>query len=410
MLWFCHISEFGGEEENSPFTGATVLPVMLFLSDRLTLWSPSGHQFRIAQKTGESILRPEDLLDLVRSNRIQILGRKKWLMSPSSRERSKWRYAPWDDDFDLPIAEMADEDKNLPPLDRRIVLADEEDGWKWADQEMETFSKKVVTAQTFLAQRKLPAGLLEKADRYAAFASEEDKDKFRAAAKSTEVPLSEWLRIRSVLRDARNHEMAFKMSGSHISVEPSEHVGAIPSILGPRTYQRLGDFSLPSNSQLWEFLQIAASLSCPRDARQLEKLLNRKDRNELKREMAPFITNPDAALALHRSLQLDPPNWLSALNPVSGRTNADMGFKSLGYLGLLFAIMGAQLTPFALIGLLIAMLGCGKDIGEKVNLLRVSDYQGPKFPLVLGYDRRSPKYKELAELRQKLKDQFHLRY
>ncbi len=329
-------------------------------------------------------------------------------MLPSSRERSKWRYAPWDDEFDLPIAEMALADKDLPPLDQRVVLADEEDGWKWADKEMESFTKKAVTAQTFLAQRKLPTGLLEKADRYAAFASEEDKDKVQAAAESMEIPLPEWLRIRSVLRDARNHEMAFRMSGTHISVEPSEHVGAISSILGPREYQRLGDFRLPSNAQLWEFLQIAASLSCPRDARQLEKLLDRKDRNDLKREMAPFITNPDAAMALHRSLQMDPPNWLSVLNPVSGRTNANRGFKSLGYLGLLFAIVRAQLTPFALIELLIAILGCGKDIGEKVNLLRVSDYQGPKFPLVLGYDRRSPKYKELAELRQKLKDQFHL--
>jgi len=407
MFWFCHISEFGGEEEHSSFTGATVLPVLLFMSDRLTLWSPSGQQFRNAQMNDESILRPEDLLDLVRTKRIQILGRKEWLMSPLSREKSKWRYAPWDDKFDLPIAEMALEDKDLPTLDQRVVLADEEDGWKWADKQMATFTEKAVTAQKFLTQRKLPVGLLEKADRYAAFASDEDKDKTRSAARSMEIPISEWLRIRSVLRDARNHEMAFKISGSHISVEPSEHVEAIPSIVGPRANQKV-DYNLPSNAQLWEFLQIAASLSCPRDARQLEKLLERKDRDDLKREMAPFITNPEAALALHSRLQMDPPNWLSVLNPVSGRTNASRGFKSLGYLGLLLAIVGAQVTPAALIGLGIAILGCGKDLGEKVNWLRVSDDQGLKFPLVLGYDRTSATYKERAAMRKKLKDQFHL--
>lgn len=405
VKWFCHISEFGGERGSTPFVAASVLPVMLFLSDRLTLWSPSGLQFRDAQKNGKSILGPEGLLDLVRKKRIQILGREKWLTSPQARESSDWPYAPWDQDFDLPIAEMALDDRNLPLPDRRVVLVEEEDGWKWADKQLQSLTEKVVTTRRLLAKGELPPGFIEKADRYGDSVNGEEKEKFQAVAKSTDIPLSEWLRIRSVLRDARNHEKAFKLADCHLSVEPSDHPEAIPTIMGRRAHQADENFHLPPNDQLWEFLQLAASLSRPRNADDLEKLLERSDRADLVREMTPFMINPYAALELDRRLQENlPPSWSSVLNPFSGRTPVINGFKLFGYLGLLSAFVGMKLNPEAIIGLVISFIGCGRDIGEKVNLLRVSDYTGPKFPVVLGYDHREPKYKELLELRQQVQN------
>jgi hypothetical protein len=63
MRLFCHISEFQGDQPGAPFSGANVLPVVLFISDRLSLWSPSGSQFQEAWRSENSELAPIDLLD-----------------------------------------------------------------------------------------------------------------------------------------------------------------------------------------------------------------------------------------------------------------------------------------------------------------------------------------------------------
>jgi hypothetical protein len=406
MRWFCHISEFGGDAEGTPFAGATVLPTMLFLSDRLTLWAPSATQFREAKKRGESMLGPEDILYLVQKKHIQVIGRKDWLTSPAERERSKWRHALWDDDFDDQIAEIALADEELARPDRRVVFIDKEDGWDWADKQMESFTQAAATARELLAQRRLPPGFLQKATRQGRPVKKEDKERFEAAAKSAHIPLAQWMRIRSVLRDARNHEAGFEFAECNLSVEPSEHVEAVPSIMGPRAHQDDKDYHLPTNAQLWEFLRIAASLSRPRNVHQIEKLKERPDRDELVREMTPYMTNPNAALELKRQLKTDRPGWGSVLNPFSGRTEVQKGVKAVSYIDFanaFFELIHGQINPTSSIGLTCAMFGFGIDIAEKVNLLPVSDDSRDKFPLVLAYNRTAATHKQWEKLYQKVK-------
>ena len=163
--WFCHISEFGGEKADVTFEGAALLPVMLFLSKHLTLFAPSARQFSEAFTKGESLLAPEDLLELVQRHRIQIVGRRAWLTSPASRMNSNWKHAPWMSEFDDPIAEMALADELLPLWDRRVVLADPEDGWAWADKQLAAQSDHAITARALLARKELPPGFIEKAGR-----------------------------------------------------------------------------------------------------------------------------------------------------------------------------------------------------------------------------------------------------
>jgi len=400
--WFCHISEFGGEKADVTFEGAALLPVMLFLSKHLTLFAPSARQFSEAFTKGESLLAPEDLLELVQRHRIQIVGRRAWLTSPASRMNSNWKHAPWMSEFDDPIAEMALADELLPLWDRRVVLADPEDGWAWADKQLAAQSDHAITARALLARKELPPGFIEKAGRYSTLLGKKQKETFTPAAKAAQISLPEWLRVRSVLRDARNHEEAIKLTGSDLPVEPSKHVEAIPAIMGQRSQRGDAKFGLPQNAQLTEFLKIAASLSRPRNAQDLEKLLEREDRDDLIREMTPFMSNPNAALELHRQMKQNPPSWFSVLNPVSGQTRLKRALKLIGFAGLISEIVGIRLAPEAVVGLAISVIEYSKEIAERASWIPTSEYDGPKFPAVLAYDRTVARFSELNELGQRL--------
>lgn len=148
---------------------------------------------------------------------------------------------------------MAHKDKELLRPDRRVILADEEHGWTWAEDELRDHTPSARIAVERLAAKALPPGFLQKAARFSADSlSENDKKKFQTAAREARLPLVEWLRARSVLRDARNHEDGLKLSGCDLPVVPSEHADAIPDITGSRPYQKDASSHLPSDAQ-WSF-------------------------------------------------------------------------------------------------------------------------------------------------------------
>lgn len=122
------------------------------------------------------------------------------------------------------------------------------------------------------------------------------------------------------------------------------------------------------------------------------------------------VTNPYAAQGLQRRIEAEPPSWLSLLNPVYGGTSADSFFKVVGGLGPVCSVFGViastvtrQIPPDSWTGLVFDMIGYGRDVGEKTNILPVRDYAGLKSPIVLAYDRTNPKYKEIVEMGDRLK-------
>ena len=168
------------------------------------------------------------------------------------------------------------------------------------------------------------------------------------------------------------------------------------------------DISLPSSEKLLGFLRLLAGLSRPRSARDIHALLERKDRQELIAEIGPLLANPHAALELHRQLELNPPSWLSVLNPVSGKTISARVFKAAGFGALVTGIATASLAPLSILALLFAIIGYGPELLQKVNAISAPGYEGPRLPLVLAHDRAEPTYKDALELRQTLIDYFHI--
>lgn len=129
MRLFCHISEF---EEN----GWESLPVMLFCSERVTLWSPSASSVNAAYLSGRSIFRAGEILELVREGYIQVMGRRQWLTDPEVRRQSNYPHARWDPTFDTAISDigLAEKKNNILTLHRRVLFVGPEDGYHWADQ------------------------------------------------------------------------------------------------------------------------------------------------------------------------------------------------------------------------------------------------------------------------------------
>jgi len=411
MRLFCHISEFREVSSIPYFTGAAVLPAMLFLSDRLSLWSPSTSQFLDARERGQSKLDAEDLVDFVRERRIQIVGRRWWLTDPSARRLRGWspHGCVWVSPFDDAIAEMAIEDEKLglPETDRRVLIADDEDGWEWADEKIKASTKHVARARERLASQALPGGFLDKARQRAENPSEEDQKQFKIKATGSGLSFSEWIELRTVLRDTRNHEEAVRISHCDSPVEPSKHADAIPFIAGRRTRQPHTSFRLPSDRQLAELVHFAASFSRPRDASELRALLDRKDRADLVAEMEPLMTSPSAALELHKRLETDVPGWLSVINPVSGRSGAGRAFRLIGFAGLITSIVTTTVAWVPLVSLAASIIGYGKEVGENLSVLPAPNYHGPKWPVVLAYDETDPTYAQIRELRERCLEHFH---
>jgi len=117
MRIFCHISEFVDE-------GYSVLPALLCMTEKVTLWSPPPRQMAAAHERGRSLFSHEHLLEWVRDGHVQILGRKEWLTDPASRVDHPFEFAPWHERFDGEVAKWGLEDLDkADQSQKRVVCA-----------------------------------------------------------------------------------------------------------------------------------------------------------------------------------------------------------------------------------------------------------------------------------------------
>jgi hypothetical protein len=185
---FCHISEYGKE-------GYQALHRMLAMSQPLNLWAPSSAYLRSASK-----LSVEDFLKYVQDGFIRVLGREEWLLDPVFRDHHPWEGARWDRQVDGSLKRICLEDQHKPQVERRVVVAPPEQGWKWAKSYLKENPDqvkrwhRVVFGKT--PHARIPAGTLETARR-------QGEDSFRVA--------------QAVFRDAYNHGQALSLSQARVS-------------------------------------------------------------------------------------------------------------------------------------------------------------------------------------------------
>jgi hypothetical protein len=385
MKLFCHISEFEA-------AGWENLPVMLFCSDRVTLWSPSASSINAAYAVGRSVIRSEELLELVRAGYVQVIGRRPWLTDPATRAQSNYEYKKWESTFDTHIADLGinEEKERTLESERKVRFIGPEDGYQWADMVLDSAQKKDQVRVQIIAhrleKRQLPPGSLEKADRES----------------------SERAKIRVALRDARNHAMAHAQSAADLPIEPSVGAEVIAEVCSEVLVPSQKVYGMPTEQRLWEIFEVLRSISAPRTYSDFVRLLERADRREAIRDLGA-LSRDDTPVAQLLSSQIvagaKEPTWLQSLVPQTRSS----GFCTV--VGLFVGIAGFTFISnpeVSLItgglGTVVSLIGELSGPAEKLSWLRSSQYAGPRYPFVLAYGHETPTYQEIRELHQRLNE------
>ncbi|MEU5250788.1 hypothetical protein [Streptomyces longwoodensis] len=187
---FCHISELGAP-------GYGELHRMLAASKPLTLWAPSsallqGPDCRITSAS---------FVEYVEKGHIRIVARRKWLIDREARDAHPWAGARWDASVDGAIRSIMEDDLAIADRSlRRVVAAEDEQGWEFAEAAVEGDREGTLEWERLLAsgeaEQVIPPGTLETARRFGG-----DDPRRQVVA---------------VLRDAYNHGYAVRESDADI--------------------------------------------------------------------------------------------------------------------------------------------------------------------------------------------------
>jgi hypothetical protein len=273
---------------------------------------------------------------------------------------------------------MAVQDRDEALENRRVLIADEEDGRSWAEEAIESGADAhvaaVATAKAILSSGHT-LGLDEK-----------------LAKAKTETD-----RVKIVLRDIRNHSKAFSDSRADQVVVMAQEAQSYAQAVSGDNRNRLGFAA--EQEKLPELVDFLSKISKPRDLRELLRLLNDKDIAIFRDEVTALMqSSAPVDVEVLARIQAGTPE-LTWSDTLWGR-DLIQATTRLGptALGLLIAFLTIQFEPAALIGLLIQGIQTAVPLGTKLGALPAPDYVGPRFPFILGFGRGSPTYTQIREM------------
>lgn len=393
---FSHTSDFSA--------GYRQLPSTVFIAPTVSVWAPTRHDIAVAHSQGSPI-NPRGFLELVERGAVQVMARDWWYEDKKRRNETR-REARWNWRFDNALRRFAREDENHDPAARRVLIAKPEIGWNWADEQLETPGSVAVAearSRLFTPHPRLPQGVREKAEREAQSALARGKPEAEAQRRA----------LRTVLRDARNHEDAFEDSEAQLPVGPDDHADAIPAIAGSEPLSgRAEDLKLdPVRLQetLW-LIQSIRREAHPRwwDRRRYSKLLRRDDVAELRSEIGWLLAQRGPLLAALRTqirAEIDVPR--ASLSRLIGGAMADgahRAFKSDSWQCtalLASAVIGLADSPASGVLTRLSLSALAKaDLAlSGLSALPPARYEGATWAYLLAFGQEDPFrfYKEELE-------------
>lgn len=187
MEMFSHINELGR-------TGWTQLRTMVLACPRVILWSPSASYLSSFCRRDSTLPDTAELLSYIERGSVQVMAREWWLKDRKRRAvvARRWRHAVWTQGFDDVLLRLWEKDQSLGKEDitSRVRLVEEEEGQRWAEEQI---------AQ----DRYDPVELVKQARSHR---------ELHAYAQRARRRLSDRDAAISLLRDARNHGLAFQQS------------------------------------------------------------------------------------------------------------------------------------------------------------------------------------------------------
>src|SRR5439155_5656301 len=189
MELFTHINEMGSE-------GWESLRTIVLICSRAVLWAPSASRMALYRHRNRLLPTPSEVLWYVEKEHVQILAREWWIADRKEREKvakERFKHARWSEAFDGRVLEIWREEKEQgrTGTSAKVRNAPAETGARWAEEQIREGRIECEKAVTNLDPKKFPKGYLEKIEGVGP----------RAA-------------VKSLLRDARNHGLAFRESGA----------------------------------------------------------------------------------------------------------------------------------------------------------------------------------------------------
>jgi hypothetical protein len=189
MELFSHINEVGS-------AGWESLRTVVLTCPRVVLWAPSASRMALCRHGNRLLPTPSELLWYVEEGHVQILAREWWIADRNEREKAakeRFKHARWSEQFDGRVLEIWHEERELgrTGTSAKVRTAPPETGAKWAEEQISADRIDCQKAVANLDNKKFPAGYLEKIK-----------------------GLGPRDAVKSLLRDAHNHGLAFRESGA----------------------------------------------------------------------------------------------------------------------------------------------------------------------------------------------------
>jgi len=350
-----------------------------------------------ARQSGTTDLSWRDLLVLIRDAqdddgrpRLRVIARKEWLFDPDCASRQRIQHGLWHAEFDSAIRQMAEDDQSRAVEEKRVLVAKPERGWDWAREQIDGKTRAFQLARIHYAKRRLPPGLLDKADKKA----------------GTEID-----KVGVVLRDVRNHEDALAAARAAFPVEPSIYGYAIPAISqrpAPKRDRRAKEEFTPEG--ISNAIRVAHSLSRSRlrTADEIMKMLGRPDVKEMRVELKRLMAAPNAGEKLLNEIERGNQaiSWAEALAPKSTYHLV----QSLSGLAVVMASLVSGLiasdpsaVPRGTRDLSLWLWDNSEGLLQKLSFRPAPNYTGPRLPFFVAYDRTDPTYSQINKVLETLR-------
>lgn len=383
MHVFEHVTDYGPEGM------AQVLPTQL-VAARTTLWGPSRAYLDAAHEQGHYPLDAMEVLDLVREDKLVIIGREWWLTDPEQRNRfaQDHPWARWDDRFDGELCDLAlaQRQQFADARDRAVVIASEEPGTKFAQTVLDDPDADERDAWLELADM-----LLEEGRHGPALA-----EKLRRAPKTP----TEQRRV--ILRDIKNHKEAVRESKATTPIIDSEDADLYALGVMPPVQESYPD--AVDAQALTSLLSLISAFTHSMDGKQLRKLLRSDILDEARREAQPLLL-PGKVASRELRHALEPHAreipWSDVL---LGGPETDRKVQVGGLLLTLASAVNPQNAIVTFASLATALTPSAKAGLRKAHVMRPTYTGGMVLPFLAARKAGKPTYAELAEVLEFLKD------
>ncbi len=371
---FFHADEFGSE-------GMVYIPYAACVSDPAVIWAPAA---RLLLATQQAFLRPKDLLTLVDNADapVRMIGRENWLCDKAFRDKHPWPGAKWLDEFDGVVKRFALEDSGKPRSRRRVIIAEEENGFIDADARLTQNGQALKRRLNKLfTEKSLPTGILEKAT--------------RARERRQAVP-------RAILRDFYNHSRAMVSAGAHVAITPGQHMALIEGIvLGAASpevttsFAQSGGDATPKDVQ--DAMSVLKYVKPVMSFKHLQRFLN----SGLKRDLHELLYSPRSSSRLDEHLITQIKSATAEKPFLNELLNLDEPIDiTLSIGGVMLALLMYELTGDLAWTLIAVPFKAARRVLRTPNLIPARMQKGhpARALFYLAYGKERPFRKQVAEL------------